>query len=269
MAWQWKTAVRISSIKCDNDFPNVLIASSFYLVAKAIFPHHRPFNNHRAIDDYFVHLCRFPQCWNLHCTESSGLKLHRFQTPKSNKYSSGLDEDMLPVWRQIGDIIDSHISWLWKHFFASKIVLRVIWLFSIIFVASVPCLQIVVSFVRVIALSSSGHRWPFFVSSIPFDGCYVVGSFSMCLRVVRFSFRRRRYISSLELCISFNCCNCIIFKIWINHNTRSFSQHFHKYKMQLFVLFGLFTDRNERFLFPFIHLNWWNPYPSYTWSLKK
>ena len=196
-------------------------------------------------------------------------KFHRFQTPKSNKYSSGLDEDMLPVWRQIGDIIDSHISWLWKHFFASKIVLRVIWLFSIIFVASVLCLQIVVSFVRVIALSSSGHRWPFLVSSIPFDGCYVVGSFSMCLRVVRFSFRRRRYISSLELCISFNCCNRIIFKIWINHNTRSFSQHFHKYKMQLFVLFGLFTDRNERFLFPFIHLTWWNPYPSYTWSLKK
>ena len=112
------------------------MASSFYLVAKAIFPHHRPFNNHRTIDDYFVHLCRFPQCWNLHCTESSSLKLHRFQTPKSNKYSSGLDEDMLPVWRQIGDIIDSHISWLWKHFFASKIVLRVIWLFSIIFVAS-------------------------------------------------------------------------------------------------------------------------------------
>ena len=57
------------------------------------------------------------------------------------------------VWRQIGDIIDSHISWPRKHFFASKIVLRVIWLLSIIFVASVPCLRVVVSFVRVIVLS--------------------------------------------------------------------------------------------------------------------
>ena len=25
------------------------------------------------------------------------------------------------LWLQIGDIIDSHISWPWKHFFASKI----------------------------------------------------------------------------------------------------------------------------------------------------
>ena len=54
------------------------------------------------------------------------------------------------VWRHIGDIIDSHISWPWKHFFTSKIVLRVIRLLSIIFVASVPCLRVVVSFARVI-----------------------------------------------------------------------------------------------------------------------
>ena len=26
------------------------------------------------------------------------------------------------VWRHIGDIIDSHISWPWKHFFTSKVV---------------------------------------------------------------------------------------------------------------------------------------------------
>ena len=30
------------------------------------------------------------------------------------------------LWLQIGDIIDSHISWPWKRYFASKIVLRVI-----------------------------------------------------------------------------------------------------------------------------------------------
>ena len=35
------------------------------------------------------------------------------------------------------DIIDCHISWPWKQFFAWKIVLRVILLLSIIFVASV------------------------------------------------------------------------------------------------------------------------------------
>ena len=30
------------------------------------------------------------------------------------------------LWRQIRNIINSHISWPWKHLFASKIVLRVI-----------------------------------------------------------------------------------------------------------------------------------------------
>ena len=100
-----------------------------------------------------------------------------------------------------------------------------------------------------------GHCWPFFVSSIPFDGCYVAASFSW-LRVVRFSFRRLCYIFSLELlklCISFNCCNRIIFYIRINHKTRKFSRHFHSHKMQLLVLLGIFTDRNDRFPHPFIY----------------
>ena len=30
------------------------------------------------------------------------------------------------LWREIGDKLDTQISWPWKHFFASKIVLRVI-----------------------------------------------------------------------------------------------------------------------------------------------
>ena len=81
------------------------------------------------------------------------------------------------VWRHIGDIIDSHISWPWKHFLTSKIVLRVIWLLSIIFVASVPCLRVFVSFVRVMVLSSSGLRWPFSRVVNPFRrllrGCVV------------------------------------------------------------------------------------------------
>lgn len=46
-----------------------------------------------------------------------------------------------------------------------------------IFVASVPCLRVVVSFVRVIVLSSSGHRWPFSRFVNPFRrllrGCVV------------------------------------------------------------------------------------------------
>ena len=113
------------------------------------------------------------------------------------------------VWRQIGDIIDSHISWPWKQFFAWKIVLRVILLSSIIFVASVS-----------LVFESS---CPSFVSSY----CLLRGtaSLSSCRqslsivvtslrRFVRFSFRRLRYMSSLELCISFDCCNRTIF-LWI------------------------------------------------------
>ena len=56
---------------------------------------------------------------------------------------------------KIGDKIDIQISWPWKHFFASKIVLRVI----------VCCLRGVGSMSssrrihRFIVLFSSGHRW--------------------------------------------------------------------------------------------------------------
>ena len=61
------------------------------------------------------------------------------------------------------------------------------------------------------------------------------------------------YYIFLKLCISFNCCNRIIFYIRINHKTRTFSRHFHSHKMQLLVLLAAFTDRNDRFPHPFIY----------------
>ena len=91
------------------------------------------------------------------------------------------------LWRQIGDNIDSQVSWPWKHFFASKIVLRVI----------VCCLRGVGSMSssrripRFIVVFSSGHRWLFFVASL---WAYVVVASFLCLRVVGSSFRRLRHI---------------------------------------------------------------------------
>ena len=53
---------------------------------------------------------------------------------------------------------------------------------------------------------------------------------------------------SLEHCIPFNCCECTVFKIWINLNTTTFSRPFYSQKMHLLALLGLFTtDRNDRF----------------------
>ena len=64
---------------------------------------------------------------------------------------------------------------------------------------------------------------------------------------------------SSELCIPFHCCRCTVFKIWTNHKTRVFSQLFHSQKMHLLAPCGLFTDWNDRFPFPFIYFNQWNP----------
>ena len=81
------------------------------------------------------------------------------------------------VWRQIGDKIGTQISWPWKHFFASKIVLRVI----------VCCLRGVGSMSSssrtpcFIVLFSSGHRWLFFVALL---WAYVVVASFLCLRIV-------------------------------------------------------------------------------------
>ena len=67
------------------------------------------------------------------------------------------------------------------------------------------------------------------------------------------------YIPSSELCIPFHCCKYTILKIWTNHKTRVFSQLFHSQKMHLVAPCGLFTDWNDRFPFPFIYSNQWNP----------
>ena len=91
------------------------------------------------------------------------------------------------VWRQIGDKIDTQISWPWKHFFASKIVLRVI----VCCLGGVGSMSSNRHIPRLIVLFSSGHRWLFFVASL---WAYVVVASFLCLRVVGSSFRRLRYI---------------------------------------------------------------------------
>ena len=109
------------------------------------------------------------------------------------------------LWRQIGDKIDTQISWPWKHFFASKIVLRVI----------VCCLRGVGSMSssrripRFIVLFYSGHRRLFLASL----SAYVVVASLLYLRVVGSSFRRLRYILGQVLdvwrhniyCTDFTC----------------------------------------------------------------
>ena len=109
------------------------------------------------------------------------------------------------LWRQIGDKIDTQISWPWKHFFASKIVLRVI----------VCCLRGVGSMSssrripRFIVLFYSGHRRLFLASL----SAYVVVASLLYLRVVGSSFRRLRYILGKVLdvwrhniyCTDFTC----------------------------------------------------------------
>ena len=58
------------------------------------------------------------------------------------------------IWCQIGDKIDTQISWPWKHLFVSKIVLRVI-------VCCLPGVGSVSSSRRIprfVVLFSSGHR---------------------------------------------------------------------------------------------------------------
>ena len=49
-------------------------------------------------------------------------------------------------------------------------------------------------------------------------------------------------VPSLDLSIPFNCFKLIVFKVWIDHKTRTFSQLFHSHKMNLLAILGLFTD---------------------------
>ena len=87
------------------------------------------------------------------------------------------------------------------------------------------------------------------------------------------------HIPCLQLCISFNCCKCNVFKIWINHKTRTFSRLIHNHRMHRSALLGIFTDPDDRFPQPFIYFSQWNPFPFiylkpekgtlFGWSLPK
>ena len=57
-------------------------------------------------------------------------------------------------------------------------------------------------------------------------------------------------IPSLELCITFSCCKCTVFKLWINQKTRKLSRLFHSHKILLLALSGLFADQNDKISLP-------------------
>ena len=48
---------------------------------------------------------------------------------------------------------------------------------------------------------------------------------------------------------------------WINRKTRTFPRLLLGHIMNLLALWTIFTDRNDRFPYPFIYFNKWNPYP--------
>ena len=113
------------------------------------------------------------------------------------------------VWRQVGDKIDTRISWPWKHFFASKIVLRVI----------VCCLRGVGSMssssriLRFIVLFCSGHRWLFVLASL---WAYVVIASFLCLRVVGSSFRLYLHIKVIpSLFCLLPCCSATLLPCYL------------------------------------------------------
>ena len=55
------------------------------------------------------------------------------------------------------------------------------------------------------------------------------------------------HISNLELCIPFNCCECICLKTKNKPQTRTF----HSHRIHLSALQALFTNQNDRFHFAF------------------
>ena len=64
---------------------------------------------------------------------------------------------------------------------------------------------------------------------------------------------------SLEIYIRLNCCTCTVFKIWINHKTKPFTQLFSQPCNASVSPFWAFTNRNDSFPHPFIYFNKWNP----------
>ena len=64
----------------------------------------------------------------------------------------------------------------------------------------------------------------------------------------------------IELCIPINCCKWTVVKIWINHKTRMFFSTISQPKKIICKPFWFFfTDRNDRFPYPLIYFNEWNP----------
>ena len=79
---------------------------------------------------------------------------------------------------------------------------------------------------------------------------------------MRFFFRQMVPLlhTILERGIHFNCCKYTVKYEKKNHWNRKFLVFFHSHKMCLSSIFYSFTDRNGRFLFPFVYFNLLNPY---------
>ena len=58
----------------------------------------------------------------------------------------------------------------------------------------------------------------------------------------------------------FNRCKFTVFQIRINHKIERFPT-FSSHKIHLLALLGPFTDPNDRFPYPSIYFNKWNPWP--------
>ena len=78
-------------------------------------------------------------------------------------------------------------------------------------------------------------------------------------------------IPSLELCITFSCCQCTVFKLWINQKTRKLSGVFTAIKSFCYsALLGAFTERNETDFSTLSHTSTVKILTlSSTWSLEK
>ena len=82
-----------------------------------------------------------------------------------------------------------------------------------------------------------------------------------------FHFWHKRYpfhTPCLELCIPLNYCTCTVFKIWINHKTRPFTQLFSQPCKASVVLFGIFYQPKWQFSLPLHILQQVKSHPSHT-----
>ena len=97
------------------------------------------------------------------------------------------------------------------------------------------------------------NPWPFYKLFLTKKGTPVI--YLLLTNGIPFTYLIKNF-ASLSTAV-----NALSSKTWINpHKTRTFSRLFHRDKMHLVTLLCPFTDRNNRFPYPFIFFNKCNPY---------